>query len=247
MQLTALLLTAAVALGCAPPLELEFPERNGDIISLDEPQTIEGEVDMNYKEYDRGRPCNTDEDLKSNEAVFILEDGAILSNVIIGSDQLEGIHCKGACTLINVWFRDVCEDAVSMLGKGDVFVEGGGANAAIDKVFQHNGRGTVTIKDFTITNAGTVYRGCGNCTNNGGPRSVIFIGLRAHNVTDALAGINVNYGDTATIFDSCGSDINNICQEWKGVNKSEGIPSARLDSKGSCLGEQGKLDELPTC
>lgn len=45
----------------------------------------------------------------SDNAVFVLEDGASLSNVIIGADQLEGIHCKGACTLKNVWFRDVCE------------------------------------------------------------------------------------------------------------------------------------------
>jgi hypothetical protein len=32
-----------------------------------------------------------------------------LSNVIIGARQLEGVHCEGACTLKNVWFRDVCE------------------------------------------------------------------------------------------------------------------------------------------
>jgi hypothetical protein len=38
-----------------------------------------------------------------------LEDGASLSNVIIGENQLEGIHCEGSCTLTNVWFRDVCE------------------------------------------------------------------------------------------------------------------------------------------
>jgi hypothetical protein len=41
--------------------------------------------------------------------VFILKDGASLSNVIIGKNQLEGIHCEGSCTLTNVWFRDVCE------------------------------------------------------------------------------------------------------------------------------------------
>jgi len=27
--------------------------------------------------------------------MFILEDGATLSNVIIGPDQAEGVHCRG--------------------------------------------------------------------------------------------------------------------------------------------------------
>lgn len=70
---------------------------------------ISGVKDMGNKEYDRGRACNTDDDTGSDSAVFILEDGATLSNVIIGANQLEGVHCKGACTLKNVWFRDVCE------------------------------------------------------------------------------------------------------------------------------------------
>jgi hypothetical protein len=64
---------------------------------------------MGNKEFDRGRPCDTDADTGSDSAVFILENGATLSNVIIGTNQLEGIHCKAACTLKNVWFRDVCE------------------------------------------------------------------------------------------------------------------------------------------
>lgn len=57
---------------------------------------------MGNKEYDRGQACDTDADTGSSNAVFILEDGASLSNVIIGANQLEGVHCKGACTLKNV-------------------------------------------------------------------------------------------------------------------------------------------------
>jgi len=33
------------------------------------------------------------------DAVFQLENGATLKNVIIGADQIEGVHCKGSCTL----------------------------------------------------------------------------------------------------------------------------------------------------
>jgi hypothetical protein len=88
---------------------LNIPTRSGSIISLAQPSTISGSVDYGNKEFDRGRDCNTDDDTGSDNAVFVLSEGATISNVIIGTRQLEGIHCKGACTLKNVWFRDVCE------------------------------------------------------------------------------------------------------------------------------------------
>ena len=43
----------------------------------------------------------------------------------------------GSCTLTNVWFRDVCEDAISILGTGNALIQGGGAAQASDKVIQH--------------------------------------------------------------------------------------------------------------
>ena len=116
---------------------LDIPTRVGDIISLPEPSVITGAVDFGNKEFDRGQPCDSDEDTGSENAVFILEDGASISNVIIGADSLEGVHCLGSCTLTNVWFRDVCEDAISILGPGDALIVGGGAREAIDKVVQH--------------------------------------------------------------------------------------------------------------
>ena len=42
------------------------------------------------------------------DAMSILENGATLRNVIIGPGQTEGLDCKGACTLENFWFRNVC-------------------------------------------------------------------------------------------------------------------------------------------
>jgi hypothetical protein len=65
-------------------------------------------------------------------------------------DQIEGIHCKGACTIENVWWIKVCEDALSLKGDGNALVKGGGAQGADDKVIQHNGKGTVTIDGFTV-------------------------------------------------------------------------------------------------
>lgn len=112
MRFELALITAAV--GLAAGQTLNIPTRSGSIISLASPSVISGSKDMGNKEYDRGRACDTDADTGSDSAVFILENGATLSNVIIGKNQLEGVHCKGACTLKNVWFRDVCEGQYSM-------------------------------------------------------------------------------------------------------------------------------------
>ncbi|CAN9328037.1 unnamed protein product [Alternaria alternata] len=226
---------------------LNIPTRSGNIVSLPEPSTITGKVDFANKEFDRGQPCDSDEDTGSSNAVFILEDGASISNVIIGADSLEGVHCMGSCTLTNVWFRDVCEDAVSVLGTGDALIVGGGAQEAKDKVIQHNGRGTVTIKDYTIVNAGKLYRSCGDCTDNSkkSPRKVIVENVRAFGVTSDLIGINSNFGDTATISGSCGT-TKAVCREYKGVDKGNGS-SQKLDTNASCMGAQGKLEKLPTC
>lgn len=89
--------------------------------------------------------------------MFILEDGATLSNVIIGASQAEGVHCKGTCTLENVWWAAVCEDAVTFLQEsGTSYIKGGGAFKANDKVLQFNGRGTVEVSDFYAEDYGKV-------------------------------------------------------------------------------------------
>ncbi|KFZ14494.1 hypothetical protein V501_03193 [Pseudogymnoascus sp. VKM F-4519 (FW-2642)] len=244
MQLKIATLTTALAsLGAAQTLNI--PTRVGSIVSLSKPSAISGTQDMGNREFDRGRPCDTDADTGSDNAVFILADGATLSNAIIGTNQLEGVHCKGACKLINVWFRDVCEDAISLLGKGDVLIQGGGAQNAGDKVIQHNGRGTVTIKDYTVVNAGKLYRGCGNCSNNGGPRNVIIQNIKAKSVSE-LAGINSNYGDVATISGSCGSSVKKTCQEYKGIEKNGGVDPKKLTTTANCRGAQG-TSTLPKC
>lgn len=87
----------------------------------------------------------------------------------------DGVHCNGPCTLRNVWWEDVGEDAADFRGSGDpqFLVDGGGARQASDKIFQHNGPGTVTIQNFQANNFGTFYRSCGNCsTRRRAPREI---------------------------------------------------------------------------
>ncbi|KAH7072102.1 putative pectate lyase E [Paraphoma chrysanthemicola] len=207
-------------------------------------------VNLGNREFDRGVACPPNpSDTGSANAVFILEAGATIQNVIIGTRQIEGIHCVGACTVRNAFFRDVCEDAVSALGDGNVLIEGGGAQNAEDKVVQHNGRGTVTIRNFTAVNVGKLYRACGNCSNNRArsPRNVVVSGLRANNVGTNVVGINSNFGDVATLSGMCGTVRGEICQQFDGVER--GAESEENTGKGNCRGAQGTLTRgtLPAC
>ncbi|KAK4234174.1 pectate lyase [Achaetomium macrosporum] len=147
--------------------------------------------------------CKQQSETGEKDAVFILEDGATLSNVIIGPNNGEGIHCKGTCTLNNVWWTDVCEDAATFLQKsGTSYVNGGGARGASDKVLQHNGGGTLHVKNFLASNIGKLYRSCGNCKTQY-KRASTFTNIRVVDKASVVAGVNANYGDSTTIKDSC--------------------------------------------
>ncbi len=157
------------------------------------------------------------EDLGNNDAdehqapLFELADGATLSNVILGNPAADGIHCNGSCTLNNVWWERVGEDAATFRGKSDdavMTVNGGGASGALDKVFTHNGRGTMVIKNFYVEWFGTLWRSCGNCKAQS-KRHVVLENIIAvaGPRSKSLTGLNVNYGDvvefrgTTTLYD----------------------------------------------
>jgi hypothetical protein len=101
-----------------------------------------GSFDGGMYAFDRGVDCEGQTEGGDSDAVFQIEEGGTLSNVIIGPNQMEGVHCQGACTLTNVWWSAVCEDAFTIKNQdaGDTtYINGGGAFGADDKVFQHNG------------------------------------------------------------------------------------------------------------
>lgn len=163
--------------------------------------------------------------------LFDLEEGATIRNVVIGSLAADGIHCLGNCLIENVWWEDIGEDAATALGPETTVmrVNCGGAFNGDDKTFQHNGRGTVHISNFIVTESGKLYRSCGDCTGNGGPRHVIVENVHTINV-DTLVGINKNFGDTAVMRDLLveynGTHKVKICQVYQGVVKGEGSTQA---------------------
>ncbi|KAF7548390.1 hypothetical protein G7046_g8696 [Stylonectria norvegica] len=177
---------------------------------------ISGTFDGGMKLYDRSPSvCEDQTETGEKDAMFILEDGATIQNVIIGPNQAEGIHCLGTCTLINVWWADVCEDALTLKQEsGTSHIIGGGAFHAADKIVQFNGRGTVEISNFYAEDYGKLVRSCGNCDGNGGPRNVVIDGVAAVD-GGVLCGINTNYGDTCTITNSC-QDSGKSCDRFEG-------------------------------
>jgi pectate lyase len=137
---------------------------------------------------------------ESQDPMFDVADGGTVKNVIIGTPAGDGIHCLGTCLLQNVWWEDVGEDAATQKGtkSGQVMtINGGGAQKASDKVFQHNGPGTMVIENFVVKDFGKLYRSCGNCSKQF-KRTVIIKNIVVIAPGKTLAGINTNYGDKAT-------------------------------------------------
>ncbi|MFT3734605.1 MAG: pectate lyase [Rhodocyclaceae bacterium] len=196
------------------------------VLNAQATSTISGTVDMGGKTV--GTSC--DGQSESQSPVFYLKDGATLKNVVIKSGAAaDGVHCAGSCTLSNVSWPDVCEDAATMKGGSGktMTVSGGSAASADDKVFQHNGLGsTISISGFSTSGTiGKLYRSCGNCSSNtsSGARKVVMNNVTINGtVKVGIAGINSNYGDTATITNlkikGYKSGSPKVCIEYKGNN-----------------------------
>ncbi|KAG7377590.1 hypothetical protein PHYPSEUDO_011406 [Phytophthora pseudosyringae] len=149
-----------------------------------------------------------------------------LKNVIIGADQMEGVHCDDSdCTIENVWWDDVCEDALSIKGGSASSVStvtGGGARNAADKVIQHNGYGTVKIDSFYAEDFGKLYRSCGICGDK--QRFVTVSNVYAVNPGKSIVTVNENYGDEATlsnIYIKADDDSYAVCAWSQGSEDGE--------------------------
>ncbi|MWA09273.1 pectate lyase [Streptomyces sp. BA2] len=138
---------------------------------------------------------------EGQDPVFKLKDGAVLKNVILGSPAADGVHCQGSCTLQNVWWEDVGEDAATFKGTsaGSTYtVYGGGARKADDKVFQFNGAGKLVVTKFQVSDFGKLVRACGNCSKQY-QRNIIVNDVDITAPGKSIVGINTNYGDTAAL------------------------------------------------
>ncbi len=173
--------------------------------------------------------------------LFELANGTTLKNVVLGNPAADGVHCLGTCTLLNVWWEDVGEDAATFKGTSasqTMTIDGGGARKASDKVFQHNGPGTMYIRNFQVDDFGKLYRSCGNCKTQY-KRNVVVDNVTATVPGKTLVGINTNYGDTAklTRITIVGDSSRKIvpCEKYKGVTSGEPTKIGSGPDSTNCL------------
>ncbi|KAF8430096.1 pectate lyase-domain-containing protein, partial [Tirmania nivea] len=103
----------------APP-KFAFPVStpNETVVFTEEYYVKPGEIfDEKIKRYEGiGGSCNEEIEGTDADTVFTLMPGSTIRNVIIGKHQSEGIHSLGDAWVENVWWEDVCEDALTSKG-----------------------------------------------------------------------------------------------------------------------------------
>ena len=181
----------------------QWPTATGSMaVSATIPVGIGAVYDGGMKRFTGAGALGTSGQGEDQDPMFNLQNGATLQNIILGAPAADGVHCNGTCTLRNVWWEDVGEDAATLdIGTPTqvMTIDGGGAKKAADKIFQHNGGGTMVVQNFCAQDFGKLYRSCGNCADQF-QRRAVFRNIMAvpSSGTDSLAGINTNYNDSAT-------------------------------------------------
>jgi pectate lyase len=166
--------------------------------------------------------------------LFSVKAGGSVKNVILGNPAADGIHCEGSCTIDNVWWEDVGEDAITLLGNSasNVYrISNSGAKNASDKVIQHNGGGTLYVKNFLVESFGKLYRSCGNCSTQNQRKSE-FDTIVA-NGSGELAGINVTYKDSAKFTNIFAASGMKICERYNANNTGAEPTSAGVGADGT--------------
>jgi hypothetical protein len=175
-------------------------------------------------------------DAEGQPPVITLKNATVKNVRIAASGGADGVHCtSGACRAENVVWEDICEDAASLISSGTKFTVSGGSaynntsnspGSKPDKIFQHNSKNST----FEITGGftakgvnGKLWRSCGNCSSNGGPRYVTINNVTIDGTIGSIAGVNRNFGDKATIrnlkIKGYKSGSPKVCEEFQGVQK----------------------------
>jgi hypothetical protein len=154
-------------------------------------------------------------DQGTTKPLFELADGATIQNVIVGNHGADGIHCDGTCTIKNVWFNYVCDDAVTAESgsSGTVTIDGGGAQGAHDKLFQDNSHGKFIIQNFFGQRLGKMYRACGVGGACGSTKGNLTITNTVAIGVDEIVGLTSGR-DTATISKLCVFQSPTVCQPY---------------------------------
>lgn len=184
--------------------------------------------------------CSTG-DQDSTDPLIEVANGGTVKNVIMGKNVGDGIHCLGSCTIENVWFPYVCDDAISALGSGTVSIKNCGFKNARDKTIQHNGSATINIDTVYVETAGKLYRSCGDGCS-GGARTANLSNIVAIGV-DQVAGAST--ADTVTLKNICTHRTAAICTLYQPGSESKAT-SAGVNSTNDGPGSACKFTGADT-
>jgi len=171
-------------------------------------------------------------DQGSTKPILDVADGGTVKNVIFSVHVGDGIHCEGSCTIDNVWFNYVCDDAISMLGGSGktATITNSGFKGARDKTIQHNGNGsTVVINNVYIETAGKLYRSCGQGCSSSDKRTAMISNVVAIG-TDQIAGVSTN--DHATLSNICTYRVSTICHNYQPGSDTDATTGANGTGEG---------------
>jgi len=179
--------------------------------------------------------CSTG-DQDSTTAAITVGDGGTVKNVVFGKKIGDGIHCLGSCTIDNVWFPYICDDAITInkdaKSSGTSTISNSGFKGARDKTIQHNGgNSTVDIDNVYVEVAGKLYRSCGSgggCTSGAkhtaSISNVIAIGV------NQVAGVSED--DKVTLKNICTFRTPSLCHTYKVGGNDDSTLSANKTAEG---------------
>jgi hypothetical protein len=168
--------------------------------------------------------CTTG-DQSSTNAIIEVADGGSVKNIVFGKNVGDGIHCLGSCTIDNVWFPYICDDAITINKDGTASkastISNSGFKGARDKIIQHNGGdSTLNISNVYAEVGGKLYRSCGKgggCTAGSkhtvNVSNVVAIGI--------MQVVGVNTTDTATLSNICTFRTSTVCNTYVSDGKTE--------------------------
>jgi len=233
-RMTRALVAGAVAVAAAAAVATSQFASAAETQTVTETIQVTGTFDGGGDTFIGGGDLGDGGQAEGQDALFDLADGATLTNVTIGSPAADGVHCAGSCTLSGVSWLDVGEDAATFRGtNATVVIDGGSAAHAADKVFQDNrlAGGSVTIRNFTVSDFGKLYRSCGNCSSQAA-RTATISNITATAPGDMLAGVNANLGDKVTISGAEISDGIDVCNLFNGNDTGDEPTKISSESDG---------------
>jgi pectate lyase len=175
-------------------------------------------------------------DQSSTKPIIEVADGGSVSNVIFGKNIGDGIHCLGSCTIDNVWYPYICDDAITINKDGTASkastISNSGFKGARDKIIQHNGGdSTLNITNVYAEVGGKLYRSCGSgggCTTSAkhtvNISNVIAIGV------DQVAGVSEN--DQVTLSNICAFRTPTLCNTYQVNSDTDSTKGANGTGEG---------------